>query len=287
MGDHVAIPIQQDVSPTSTFSATQCSTGYYYRPQVVQKVNSVCEQGSMAGLPSQNLVEMQHHKHRVQQLEMELQTTKNRYDREISHFKMEQESERREHQHMVQLLQQQLQSAQANERYFQSLVGTLVTQLRQMEARFHNCEGTDCIDGAPDFDDNPQMAEHQEYNAVKTVVHKLRKEISVSLQVSSADSSDQHMTYRVTCTKREVFERLQRFQGLWEEKQKKMIKTLEKRRMKDVAMNSLCFLEANCSIAEVVSRSLECLSDTHCGGLGDDLRWLQGEFETLRFASWP
>ena len=193
----------------------------------------------MAGLPLENVVAMQHLKHRVQQLEMELQTTKNRHDREIRHFKMEQESERREHQNMVQLLQQQLQ---ANERYFRSL---LVTQLRQMEARFHNCEGTDCIDGGPDLDDNPQMAEHQEYNAVKSVVHQLRKEITVSLQVSSANSADHHMIYQVTCTKREVFERLQRFQGLWEEKQKKMIKTLEKRRMKDVAMNSLRFLEAN------------------------------------------
>jgi len=200
----------------------------------------------MAGLPSESLVEMQHLKHRVQQLEMELQTTKNRYDREIRHFKMEQECERREHQHMVQLLQQQLQSAQANERDFQLLVGRLVTQLHQMEAPFPNCEGTDSIDGGPDLHDNPQMAERQEYHAAKTVVHKLRKEISVSLQVSSTNSSDQHMTYQVTCTKREVFERLQRFQRLWEEKQKKMIKTLEKRRMKDVAMNSLRFLEANC-----------------------------------------
>ena len=287
MGDHVAIPIQQDMSNMGSFDTTQGSTGHYYRPQLVQKVNSVCEQGAMVGLPSANMVEMQQLKNRVQQLELQHQTSKNRHNREISHFKMELESEREEHQHIVLLLQQQLQNAEANARHFQSLVGGLVTKLRQMEAHIHNSKGTDSMDGGPDVDDNPQMAEHQEYHAAKKVVYELRKEITTTLQVSSDGSSDQHMTYQVTCTKREVFERLQSFQGLLEEKQKKMIKSLEERRKKEVAMNWLRFLEANDSISEVVSRSLECLSHTQSGGLGDDLRWLQGEFETLRFASWP
>ena len=260
-----------------------------------QRFGFVCEVGSACGMPPQSTVEMQQLNNRVQHLEVELQNTKRRYDREISHYRMEQECERREHEGMVHLLKHQRHNAEANARHFESLVGQLVTRLKQMELRCLSYEGqnsTDSTDSSQDSDISStelEDPEEKQYRAMKSIVCEVREEIKKTVVCvvphTGSESDGSTAQNGVPVCAEEVFEKLHQFQLRLEEKQTRVIKCLERRRQSEVAANSIHFLAANGRMTEIVSQSLE--SSPECSVLGEDLRWLQRECDTLRCSSWP
>ena len=272
------------------------TSGYYYSTMMQQRFGFVCEVGGTCGMPPQSTVEIQQLNNRVQQLEVELQNTKQRYDREINYYKMEQEYERREHEGMVHLLKQQRHNAEANARHFESLVGQLVTRLKQMEFRCLSYEGQDSTDSSQDSDISStelEDPEEKQYRAMKSIVCEVREEIKRTVvcvvpHTPGSESDGSTAQNGVPVCAEEVFEKLHQFQLRLEEKQTRVIKCLERRQQSEVAANSIHFLAANGRLTEIVSQSLESISDSpECSVLGEDLRWLQRECDTLRCASWP
>ena len=310
--NNTSIPLPPNNTSASLQSQDDCKVGYYYSETLVKKISLVCEQGTGIYLPSQHTIEIQRLTSRVQQLETELHFTKNRYDREISHYKREQELERFDHQHAVTLLQQQLTSEMNYTKHFQVAFQSLIAQLRKMEVRLSKYEGEDCVDGDSELEDSSIIGQEDYCSTVKSILYTLQKEIRQNQTKSVQESSDapnateisekksveelsdalDEADVKATNPSREqvVLEILQKCHKLWMEKRQRMIQSLEEKRKQEVTRNSHQFLKANDKMSEVVSRSLECLSSissTQCGSLEDELKCLQGEFETLRFASWP
>lgn len=267
----------------------------YYSDAVLQKIDSVCEVGTVYGVPPQNTVEMKRLKSRVEQLEVELQVTQRRYEQE----RREHEYQRSEYDGIIRLLKQHLQNAQSDAKLFESIVGQLTQKLRRMEMRVTGQDSTDSanssVDDCNSSIDSNNGAEEVNCHVVRTLVCELREEISRTVVRSTSclaseggcSSTHDHCTH-----KDNVCDKFSQLQLSFEEKHTEIVRTLEERRESEMAAFSITFLEANTKMTEVVSQSLECLS-AECGdsaGLVDDLKWLQKNLDSCRIArhaSWP
>ena len=314
--NNTSVTVQPNSTSTSVQSQDHYSVGHYYSETLVNKISLVCGQGTQIHLPSEHTIKIQRLTSRVHQLETELHFTKNRHDRNISHYKREQELERLDHEHAVTLLKQQLKNEMNYTNHFQSTIQSLMAQLRKMEVRLSKYEGEDCIDGDSEHEDTSINGQEDYCSTVKSILYTLQKEIRGKIEISERksvekssdapnvteisenkfveestdvlDATDTEETN--TSLEHDVLKILQKCHKLWTEKQQRMVQYLEEKRKQEVTKNSRQFLEANDKMSEVVSSSLECLnntSSTQCGLLEAELKYLQDEFETLKFASWP
>ena len=149
MGQHtppndIGVPMQINDQrlDRGSLCMTQGNTAVpFYSEEMIQKIHSVSTLGTSYGLPTQNTVAMKQLTHKIQELELECQNTTQRYERELYHMKLEQQYQRNEYEGIIRLLKQQLQDTQADAKSFESMVGSLTMQLRQMKARFLNSSG--------------------------------------------------------------------------------------------------------------------------------------------------
>jgi hypothetical protein len=273
----------------------------FYSEEMIQKINSVSTLGTSYGLPTQNTVAMKQLTHKIQGLELERQNTTQRYERELYHMKLEQQFQRNEYEGIIRLLKQQLQDTQADAKSFESMVGSLTMQLRQMEARFLNSREKDSPDGAsPCSSSGCIRADSGEHEYYTTHTCELREEIIVKTVVCSegcwatADGrggGQEEGGCAIPETRKYILEEFQQFQLRLEGTHTQMLESLENRRSSETEAHRSAILDANSQMTEVVSQSLECLADCpDSEGLSVDLQWLHQNLEACRLkrhASWP
>lgn len=294
--EHVGTPMQtndQSASMTSKLCISQRPP--YYSDAMLQKIDSVCEVGTVYGVPPQNTVEMKQLKSKVEQLEVELQVRQRQYEQE----RYEHECQRSEYEGIIHILKQNLQNAESDAKHFESIVGQLTQQLRRMEMRVVGQDSTDSANSSVDdcnssFDSNND-SEELDRRSVRTLVCQLREEISRTVVWSTSCSASEGScgnTHDHCTHKDNVCDKFSQLQLSFEEKHTEIVRRLEERRESEMAAFSISFLEANSKMTEVVSQSLECLS-AECGDgadLAEDLKWLQKNLDTCRIArhaSWP
>lgn len=285
----------KDLSANMTSKLCISQRPPYYSDAVLQRIDSVCEVGGVFGVPPQNTAEMKQLKNKVERLEVELQATHSRYERE----RREHEYQRSEYEGVIRLLQQHLHNAESDAKHFESIVGQLTQKLRRMEMQLMGQESTDSATSSVDdfnssFDSN-DVPDEQDSESVRTLICELKEEISrtVVWSTSCSASGEGCSNTHDHCTgKDSVCDKFSQLQLNFEEKHTKIVKRLEERRESEMAAYSITFLEANSKMTEVVSQSLETLS-TECGdstGIVEDLKWLQKNLDSCRIArhaSWP